>query len=348
MLKLKQFSRQDIFRYACLVCALPPIMLYISYFGFTSNIASSAFSKAEYDAIFHNGIFQYRVLGTFLVEIVYEVIVYFDLPSRTPAYLSIVHPNTTQEMFSAYFYTNVMTLFFATNALYFLIGNILFREQKMVADLAYLFILSLIIFSQFVIVPYDMLSYFFLFFAMYVILFCKNSIRSMLLLCMIVILGAMTHETAALMLSFFAAIHFDRLLKPVPVESGQLSERVRLIAMIASFLSVYTILRLIFGSDGETFFRHFRVQHNVRDLLSIVGFFFFVTLSLLLCSYDAARRTAMLFLFWASPFILAICLIGNPREIRSWVPVLISLIIIQLVGHFRPALFDTGLRSATT
>jgi len=50
-----------------------------------------------------------------------------------------------------------------------------------------------------------------------------------------------------------------------------------------------------------------------------------------------ARRTSLLFVVASAPYWLAIFMIGNPREIRLWVPILFPLLLIQLRGDARKA-----------
>jgi hypothetical protein len=329
-------------RFLILAWILPATLSYMVYFGYCSNISGDVFSEPGFAAIYDQGIFKYRILGPALLRFVHTLVLDTALPAYAPEVLAAATPGLTPEFYSAFFYLNTLVLCLAASVLYLIVMRLEAAGSEVSANLLMLVLLGLMIFPQYVVVPYDMLTYLFLAIAIYQILWQPADTTRLILLSLVVILAALTRETAAIILSFYATIHFDALLHPSRSGSGGVSPRVSLVVLTLCFLAIYIGLRVWLGT-GDTAFQKFRLDQNLTQNFSIVGALFFVSCVALALLNPRARRSSLLFMLASSPYWLMIFAVGNPREMRLWVPVLLPLLLIQVRGdipaatHSRPA-----------
>jgi len=98
--------------------------------------------------------------------------------------------------------------------------------------------------------------------------------------------------------------------------------------MTTVFLAAYVFLRLTIETD-QPFFKGMRVSYNLADQFSFLGVIYFIVASAALLTASAARNKVVLFMIAAAPYIVAMVMIANPREIRLWAPVLMPMIVLQ-------------------
>ena len=314
-------------------------MSYFVYFAFTNPYSGGVFSADGFSEIYDQGIFKYRVLGINLLRLTHEIVVFLNLPTSLPVFHAELFPNTTAEWYSSFFYLNVLFLGL-TMSVFFVIAEGLNKSGvDLIGDLLLTALLGIMVFTQYVIVPYDMLSYFFLAIAIYLILLQPPlSSKALVALCAIVILGALTRETAALMLSLYAAVHFERIISPNPDRW----KYVRNLAVLTlCFIITYVVLRL-FIETGQPFYKSVRIEYNFTNQFSLFGILFFVVSISALLTPPAARTKSLLFVGAASPYIFAMILIANPREIRLWAPVLLPIIVLQFQAALSSIEFKKG------
>src|SRR6266540_2096359 len=150
-------------RILLLGCVIPIIASSIVYQGFTTNYTTQVFSEQSFKNQYENGIYKYRVLGRVLLLKTYKLINSYELPTLTPFNsLKLLDRAGDIEFFSAYFYINTVFLCLTCMVLFFILGGHTKDTDFMNVDLPILFICFLIAITQYVIVPYDNISYFFL------------------------------------------------------------------------------------------------------------------------------------------------------------------------------------------
>ncbi len=325
-------SRKACLRFLLLAWALPAILTYLVYYAAINYNSGNVFSSEAFASVYDQGIFNYRVLGKFLLRATHEAIVTFGLPTSIPAGYQSLHPGSTPEWYSAFFYLNVIALG-VTMSIYFVILTKLNKTgNDFAADLCLAVLMGIMVFSQYVIVPYDILSYLFQAAAIYLILFRRGGLDTLFYLCAIIIFGALTRETVVLILSFYAAVNFDALIKFPPrlfdENVSRPSPILTLSLMVACFLGTYIALRMGIESD-RPLFESLRFNYNMASQFSLFGLAYFVVAAVALLIPDDARKTVALFLIAAAPYIVAIMMISNPREIRIWAPVLMPMIALQ-------------------
>jgi hypothetical protein len=315
-----------------LLCWIIPIIIScIVYYGFTTNYSTNVFSESGFKQQYENGIYKYRILGTSLLLKTYDLIKSYNLP--VPEFRSIksIDPNGQAEFYAAYFYLN--TFFFClTCTILFLVLLILGSEITVfIYDVTLLFITLLIALSQYVIVPYDMLTTFFLSLSALLTLNNRASLVNSIILCLIVILSALTHESTFVILAFYVTIKFDSVFnKRLPFTLNH--ERITLLVMGLCFIIVYLSLRIEFGFE-QAFFQFVRLGSNLTRFYPLAGILLFISLVVLFLTNRLANKETTIFLLASSPYIISILALANPWEIRLWVPIIILSVILN-VAHF--------------
>jgi hypothetical protein len=330
-------------RFLILAWVVPAALSYMVYFGYASNISGHVFSEAGFAAIYDNGVFRYRVLGKTLLRFMHEAIHVLGLPTYAPEVLIKADPSLTAAFYSAYFYLNALLLCLTSSVLFVVISQIGNSATPEASDLVLIASVGLMVLSQFVVVPYDMLSYLFLAIAIYLVHAGPTDPRRLGALCVVMLMAALTRETAAIILAYYFAVHFDLLVHPSRAASRTISHRVALLILVACFLAVYIGLRLWFGIGESTVYHRTRGWRDFTENFTLVGGAFFVASVALALLHKRAQRTSMLFVIASAPYWIMIFAIANPREIRLWVPILFPLLLIQLRGDE-----GTGARQPTT
>ena len=156
-------------------------------------------------------------------------------------------------------------------------------------------------------------------------------VYELVLLMLLISLAALTRETAAIILAFFAAINFDSIIHPTASNSKSISPRITLAILFICFITIYIGLRLWLGT-GDSVFQKFRLIQNFTQNFSVVGGVFFISSVILALLSERGKRTTILFLITSAPYWLAMFIIANPREIRLWIPVLLPILLIKIRG----------------
>jgi hypothetical protein len=286
-------------RYArkLLLCLIAPLSAnYFAYYGFVTHYSVGVFSPEGFHAQYDNEVFKYRVLGKALLLGVYRALEYLNPADagwvRHAAFLGTDSIN----FYHSYFYLNTAFLCLT-----------LLVVSDYLEDIELLVITLLVALTQFVVVPYDAVAYFFL--------ACTYRWRrSLFVTAIVVLLATLNRETAALSLSLYAALYFLGL-------GGSL----RGLAVLTSvFLATYVSLRLALGlgnAVGNEF--TFIMYLNLNSAIGI-GF-------ALAVGYALVRRPrpAAVFLLCSLPYIFSIFMTGNPFEVRLWVPLLLGILLVQ-------------------
>lgn len=302
-------------------CVLPVTLNYFAYYGFVTNQSRHVFTRADFIGQYDWGVFRYRVLGRKLLLLVYSALEHFHHPaeggSRTARFLETNNLN----LYHSYFLLNTtfMCLTLWMLALTFQLN--LFRVRPQEKFLLVLVTAFLIAMTQFVVVPYDTLAYFFLTLSIYLMLLRPTPLVVAGLI-LVVVLGSLTRETAALTLSVYAALYVLRRQTGVKATLSVLA------ALAAAFAVTYVALRV-----------HYGWQNGVGNVITLgvnlhrhglVGAAFLVSTLVLLSDFSNAvgRRAVWLFLAFSSPYLLSILLTGVLFEARLGVPLFIGVVVL--------------------
>ena len=195
-------------------------------------------------------------------------------------------------------------------------------------DLPVLFMCFLIGISQYVVVPYDTLSYFLLCIAVILSIYDNGTLWNLLGLCTVVILATLTRETAAFILSFYFAINYKTILtKPTTFKINQ--KQGVLLIITACFIFTYVALRWVFGYD-HAIYETVVLSKNINQPNAILGMLFFISIALIIFITKAVTKEFSVFFVVTCPYVLFVLLFAEAWEIRLWTPLILLLIIMKV------------------
>lgn len=303
---------------------IPIVLSQIIYYGFATNYTTNVFSEIGFKNQYENGIYKYRVLGRMIFLKINDFIDSYGFSPISVRSLNLLDPLGTNEYYATYFINNTLFLCLTVTILFLIIDRKCSLDMVLLKDFSLLLMTLLIVITQYVVVPYDTLSYFLIALAIYFVL-SKQSLLNLLILCLIVFLATITRETAALVLSFYFAVYHRELLKlSKPFNKYQ----IYLGVLIICFVITYFSLRFIFGFE-YALYQSIQILNNL-SFSALTGLLFFGAISLILLLDEHGRKQCVLFLAASLPYIVLLVFVANLWEIRLWIPIIIALIILKL------------------
>jgi hypothetical protein len=247
----------------------------------------------------------------------------------------VVDPEGDPEFYAAYYYLNTLFLCLASTTFFIALAA---RRHDTIdfvgVDVPALFMCSLMTITQYVVVPYDALSYFLLAAGAFIVVTGCRTQWATACLCAVVVLATLTRETAVLIPALHVAINHRTILTS-PIGCRLNRPQVQLVLIAICFLSTYVILRIALREEN-ILYQSFRVAQNF-SLLPVLSTAFFAGLVLLVVTSRTAATETIVFLVVSFPYILAMFLIARLWEIRLWVPVVLLLVLLQARGRTSPA-----------
>ncbi len=319
-------NNAPLLRLLLLGIVIPALLGIFTYVGFFTNYTTAVFSQAGFEQQYlHSSIYRFRVLGSHTLLWVYEQIKTWPLADFAPYGLKSVDKNGDANFYYAYFFTNTAFLIATCSTLVIALLRYVPQKDFLHIDLPVLFLALMMSFAQFVITPYDTLSYFLLALSLLPCMKAQPTWLDDLLLGVTLILATLTRETAALTLSFYFTVHYRQIL------SRQITpEKIRLLCMIVIFLLAYWLLRWHLGMEDATH-KSFRLLRNFsNDPLPIIGAIFFPAVLALFFTDSDGKTWLKIFLLASLPYWLAMFCVAYPWEIRLWVPIFLVMAFIKL------------------
>ena len=179
--------------------------------------------------------------------------------------------------------------------------------------------------SQFVIVPYDISSYFFLLLFYYVLLgyLQKNSPQTLIILGSIVLVSTLNRESSALSLSLAATLLFAKfgLKKEMLIPVAFLG-----ITFLAAYLGMRVMNENFSTNDGNLLVQNFSEPKNILGLLFWLVFFVF---PLLLAKDRRSVNNILIFHVLSLPYIFMCFYTGILYEIRLYIPLFLASALIS-------------------
>ena len=183
-------------------------------------------------------------------------------------------------------------------------------------------------FTQFVIVPYDISSYFLLLLFFYFLLkyLEKNSFSMLVFLMILILISTLNRESSALSLSLAATLLYSKF--------GLKKETIKPLFLFGiTFLTVYFGMRFLNQSfstnDGNLLIQNFTQPKNLLGLLFWMVFF---TFSLMIAKDQKTKMTILMFHFFSIPYIIMCFYTGILYEIRLYIPLFLTSIILSKVA----------------
>ncbi len=179
--------------------------------------------------------------------------------------------------------------------------------------------------TQYVIAPYDILSYFL--FVLGVCLITQSDSRvGFAGLCCTVILATLTRESSILIPVFYLAWHsHDPAMMRVKANPRRF---VRLIVLCLCFIIPYFLLRVWLGFHNA-YFENMRFVENF-GFFELTGIILFLVISGYLLMDPCRRNPCLCFFLGAIPYTLFVLNVANTKEVRLWVPVILGLVILRI------------------
>lgn len=295
----------------------------VVYFGFVNAYSSGIFSYKSFNAQFQSGIYQYRILSGHLLNFVYDIL------SRTclnfgAFRLKFLNKKAEPQMYVAFYVLNTVFLMLSAG-IYGLISArknfVATNSEKILIGAVLLFTICI---TEFVIVPYDCSSYFFLllFFWIFTEYLEKEKTLYLVLSALIIIISTFNRESSALSLALAGTLLFQK--------NGISIKAILPLGILAgSFIAVYLGLRFVGDSfttnDGSLLTQNFT---DPKNLLGILFWLCFSVFSLLVSKDASARRNIILFHILSVPYIAMCFYTGILYEMRLYVPLFVTAVLI--------------------
>ncbi len=296
------------------------------YFGFVNSYSSKIFSGASFQEQFHSGIYQYRILSGYFLLWINDFLSTFDFDYELFK-LKFLNSNSEPKMYLSFYILNTFFIILSAMMLVFISES----KQFIATNSEKLLLISVAIFSiafsQFVIVPYDVSSYFFLLVFFYFLLqyLEKKSNVHLIILSVVILISTFNRESSALSLSLAATLLYAKF--------GLKKESILPILVLGLvFLGVYFGIRLtsenFTTNDGNLFLKNFTEPKNIMGILFWLVFFVF---TLLLAKDKAAIKNILLFHVFSIPYIILCLYSGILYEIRLYIPIFLTSLMLSRI-----------------
>ena len=293
------------------------------YFSFGNIYSSKILNYSDFSQQFHSGIYQYRVLSGYFLFWIYDFLSvlqidyrmfrfkFFEADSEPQMYFSFYILNTFFMVLSAIILVLISEIknFIGTNS-----------EKILIVAVSILVMAS----TQFVIVPYDISSYFFLLLFFYFLLkyLEKSSVSMLIVLMILMVISTLNRESSALSLSLAATLLYSKF--------GLKKEMIQPILLLAvTFIAVYFGMRLInetfSTNDGNLLLQNFTDPKNMLGILFWIIFFVF---TIFLSKDEKTKRNILIFHLFSIPYIIMCFYSGIIYEIRLYIPIFLTSLLL--------------------
>lgn len=294
------------------------------YFSFGNIYSSKILNYADFQQQFQSGIYQYRKLsGYFLIGI------YAFLSSLNIDYqifkLKFFNPESDPKMYLSFYILNTFFLMLTAVLMVFItemksfIAN---SSEKILLIAISIFTIGV---SQFVLVPYDVSSYFFLlvFFWFLMKYLEQNSTKNLIILVAILAISTINRESSALSISLTATLLYTKF--------GIKKESIFPVVVLGIiFFAIYLGMRFSQGTfttnDGNLFLQNFT---DFKNLLGILFWAVFFVLPLMLAKDKKAFNSIIIFHILSIPYIAMCFYAGILYETRLYIPLFLTVLFLS-------------------
>lgn len=285
--------------------------------------SSKILNYAGFSHQFQSGIYQYRILSAYFLIWIYNLLSGLNIDYQLFK-LHFLRDDAEPQMYLSFYILN--TIFLVLCAIMMVLISdfknfIATPSEKILLIAVTVFVLA---FSQFVIVPYDVSSYFLMLLFFYVLMkyLQNNSLLNLILLLLILMISTLNRESSALSLSLAATLLYGKF--------GMTKKAIfPIVALAAVFVAVYLGMRLLHESfstnDGNLLRENFTQPKNILGLLFWVVFFVF---TLVIAKDRRAVHLILLFHLLSLPYILMCFYSGIVYEIRLYVPLFLTSMLL--------------------
>jgi len=284
------------------------------YYGFISNYNHIMMSRESFVGLYDTGVFYYRILSKYLLL----------------GWDDFIDPSH-REFYRSTFYFNTFFLILSGIVTVGLVN--LNRSLTMSRSERYfiLFLVPLVVnITQYVVVPYDVLSYFFQLLIIWIFLkyYLNHFVRATMAICLLLILSTLNRESSALSISFIAAViffHFGFKKKDI----------ISLSLFALSFLGTYLALRaLIPKAPPDPQLAPYLVG-NLALGINRSGLLFWILLgsfTYMLSNNDRNRNVILFFYLAGAPYVFTVWKNGILWEVRLFIPLFLGSLLLSKLG----------------
>ncbi len=292
------------------------------YISFANIYSAPLINYKTFVEQYTTGIYQYRFLSVDLFCWIHDFLEQhpFDFKMK----LVFLDASAERNAFLSYFILN--SFFLALTSLVMVLitegKNFIATQSEKILIIAAGLIPIWI--SQFVLVPYDCSSYFFLLLFFWVLLkyIEKDQPWKMGILMIILIISTLNRESAALSISLAATLLYSFF-------GIQKRSIVPVVVLAVVFTAVYFSLRIIFGSfktnDGSLLWLNLTHPRGWIGMLFWIIFFVF---SLIIANGPRQKKNILVFHLFSLPYILMCFYTGSLYEIRLYVPIFLTSLFL--------------------
>ena len=294
------------------------------YFSFGNIYSSKILNYADFSKQFHSGIYQYRILSGYLIFWIYQMLSTLNIDYSVFKF-RFLESRSEPQMYLSFYILNTIFLVLSAALLLFITETknfIATNSEKILLVSVAVFAIAI---TQFVIVPYDVSSYFLIVLFFYLLLkyLEKNSDFNLIILVVILMISTLNRETSALSISLAATLLYSKygfrkeLFKPVLI-------------FALTFIAVYLGMRFLHESfttnDGNLLLQNFSEPKNILGFLFWIVFFLF---TIIIAKDQHAKRNIILFHVFSIPYVLMCIYTGIMYEIRLYIPIFITSLLIS-------------------
>lgn len=295
------------------------------YFSFINSYSTGILSYKEFITQFHSGIYQYRILsGQFLIWM-YDFLGKFPI-DYSVFKLKFLKESSESRMYISLYILNTIFLGLTAVVMTKITQSIFFcgtKAEKILFPTIAIFIIAI---TQFVIVPYDCSSYFFLILFLYFFLKYLSIEKKTIyiLLAILMIISTLNRESSALSISMVATILYSKyggISKKMIFQTG---------IFASIFIFVYVGLRISSGkfttNDGNLFLENLT---QAKNLLGMLFFLLMFALTWMIAENKEQKKLIVVFHIFALPYLLMCFYTGILYEIRLYIPIFLTTVILS-------------------
>lgn len=293
------------------------------YFSFGNIYSSKILNYADFQAQFKSGIYQYRKLSGYFLMGIYDFLSSLNIDYHIFK-LKFFNPESDPKMYLTFYILNTFFLMLTAVLMVFITEKKNFvatSSEKILLIAIYIFTIGI---SQFVLVPYDVSSYFFLlvFFWFLMKYLEQTSAKNLIILVAILAISTVNRESSALSISLAATLLYAKF--------GIRKESIFPVLILGIiFFAIYLGMRFSQGTfttnDGNLFLQNFT---DFKNLLGILFWAVFFVFALILAKDKQSRNLILLFHFLSIPYIAMCFYAGIIYEIRLYVPLFLGSLLI--------------------
>jgi len=296
------------------------------YFSFGNIYSSKILNYADFQTQFQSGIYQYRKLSGYFLIGIYDFLSSLNIDYQIFK-LKFFNPESDPKMYLSFYILNTFFLMLTTVLMVFITEMKSFMANSSEKILLIAISIFTIGISQFVLVPYDVSSSFFLliFFWFLMKYLEQNSTKNLIILVAILAISTINRESSALSISLAATLLYSKF--------GIRKASIFPVAVLGIFFVViYLGIRFSQGNfttnDGNLFLQNFTDPKNGLGILFWAVFFVF---TLILAKDKATLKNILIFHLLSTPYILMCLYSGILYEIRLYVPLFLMSLFLGFI-----------------